>query len=120
MRRPGWIPRTCMTEIIRYVKSPDGVKIAYSSRGDGPPLIHLGGYPRSHLERELLSPRRRLFYDRLADHHQLIRIDFRGTGLSDREVETLTLDSLVADLKAVTEELRLDEFSVLSSGITAI
>ena len=108
-----------MTEIIRYANAPDGVRIAYSDSGQGQTLFHLPAFPRSHLELELQEPKRRHFYKCLAANHRLVRFDHRGIGLSDKEIENLSMEALVSDIIAVADELGIDDFAILASGISA-
>lgn len=76
MRRPA--------EQIRFCTSRDGVRIAYAVCGSGPPLVWLGQFVR-HIELDWDSPVWRPWLSFLTRNHMLIRYDFRGCGLSDRE-----------------------------------
>ena len=68
---------------IRYAQSGD-VSIAYQVTGDGPfDLVLVPGFT-SHLEFDWEEPRHAAFLERLASFSRLIRLDKRGTGLSDR------------------------------------
>jgi DNA-binding SARP family transcriptional activator/pimeloyl-ACP methyl ester carboxylesterase len=82
---------------IHYVRTPDGVNVAYELAGDGPfDLIIIPGYV-SHLDTwwEAFSGR---LVRRLAEFSRLILFDKRGTGLSDRpsgiDVEQWIQDTL--------------------------
>ncbi|NIP97661.1 MAG: transcriptional regulator, partial [Akkermansiaceae bacterium] len=66
--------------------TPDGVRIAYATVGDGPPLVKAANW-LSHLEYDRRSPVWRHWLRELSRDHQLIRYDERGCGLSDRNVE---------------------------------
>jgi class 3 adenylate cyclase len=107
-----------MEQQIRFCSASDGVRIAYATVGDGPPLVYVCGWPQ-HLELEWETPFSRSFLERLAEGFTLIRYDMRGGGLSDREVSDLSLESLTADLEAVVDHLSLDHFPLLSLGILA-
>ena len=108
---------------IRYAKTSDGVSIAYYAMGSGPAVIDLGPAPASHLRMEFQIPEIRTWYERFAGQRTFIRIDGRGTGLSEREISEYSVDSLVLDLEAVSKSLGLDHFTVLgqvNSGLAAI
>jgi class 3 adenylate cyclase/predicted alpha/beta hydrolase len=97
---------------IRYCTTDDGVRIAYSVEGEGPPLVRALGW-FTHLEFETKSPVWRPFMQGLSRGHQFVRYDGRGSGLSDREPGERSLDTYVADLSAVIEALRLPQFSLI-------
>jgi pimeloyl-ACP methyl ester carboxylesterase/DNA-binding CsgD family transcriptional regulator len=96
-----------------YCHSRDGVRIAYSAMGSGPPLVIVTGW-LSHLELDLECPLRRHLYRELSRDHTLIRFDSRGFGLSQRDIGDHGLDLLSADLAAVVDDLELSRFALLS------
>jgi pimeloyl-ACP methyl ester carboxylesterase/DNA-binding CsgD family transcriptional regulator len=98
-----------MQQDIRFCKTSDGVRIAYSLMGSGPPLLISSAWI-SHLELELFSPPRRMRYEALASHFTVIRYDKRGVGLSDRNVTDLSVDARFRDIEAVVEHAGLDRF----------
>ena len=69
--------------------------------GDGPPLIHLPGFPFSNLAGEWRIPAAREAFERLARDVRLIQYDGRGTGHSQRDVTDFSLDAMLGDLDAV-------------------
>lgn len=97
---------------IRFCKAPDGVKIAYSVIGRGPPLVMLSG-GHCHLELDLGSPVLGHWFAELSRHHSLVRLDTRGFGLADRGVEDHSIDAVVSDLHAVVDALGLERFALL-------
>src|SRR5690242_16099790 len=97
---------------VRYCTTDDGVHIAYSSSGTGYPLVRALGW-FSHLEYEMQSPMWRGINEALAARFRYIRYDGRGTGLSDRNVEGLSLETFLADLRAVIDASGLDRFALL-------
>jgi DNA-binding winged helix-turn-helix (wHTH) protein/pimeloyl-ACP methyl ester carboxylesterase len=97
---------------VQFCTTPDGVRIAFAVGGSGPPLVKVANW-LTHLEFDLESPIWRHTFSRLAADHQFIRYDARGSGLSDWDVEELTLDAWVRDLEAVVDELGLDDFPML-------
>ena len=91
------------------------MRIAYAVMGHGPPLVW-GPHFLCHLEFDLKSPLWRPWLAELTRHNTLIRYDARGCGLSDHEVEDLSLDGHVADLEAVVDSAKLDRFALLGTS----
>lgn len=101
-----------MEQVIRFCTASDGVRIAYSQTGNGPPLVKAANY-LTHLEHDWNSPVWRHWWRGLAAHHQLIRYDARGSGLSDWDVQTYSMEGWVRDLEAVVSALNLERFPLL-------
>ena len=106
-RRPNPLSQT-----VRFCRSADGVRIAYASYGQGPPLI-ISTCWLSHLEYDLESPVWRHFIEDLGEAATLIRFDERGHGLSDWQVPDFSFESRIADLEAVVEAAGFDRFALL-------
>ena len=66
---------------IQFCITRDGVQLAYSRMGRGPPLVKTGNW-MTHLEFDVESPIWRHLYRELSRDHTLIRYDARGNGLS--------------------------------------
>jgi class 3 adenylate cyclase/pimeloyl-ACP methyl ester carboxylesterase len=92
-----------MNSPIQFVRTGDGVSIAYCQHGAGPPLVYVRGWI-SHLERMWALKDFRPFIEALASRFQVTRYDCRGNGLSDQDVPAPTIDDLVLDLDAVVEK----------------
>ena len=97
---------------VRYASADDGAKIAYATSGTGPPLLRAAHHP-THLELEWIEPTDRTFFDRLGETHTLIRVDHRGCGLSDLDVDNFSAARSAEDLKAVADALGLDRLALL-------
>ena len=97
---------------VRFCKASDGVHLAFSAVGSGPPLVKTANW-LNHLEFDWQSPVWSPLFTRLSARHRLIRYDERGTGLSDRDVPDFTFEAFVRDLEAVVDTLRLDRFALL-------
>ena len=97
---------------IRFCAARDGVQLAYSVIGHGPPLVKTGNW-MTHLEFDLSSPIWRHLYRELAREHTVIRYDARGNGLSDRTVDEISFDAFVNDLEAVVEASGVSRFALL-------
>lgn len=89
------------TADIRYVRTSDGVAIAYEARGVGPPLLYCRGWI-SHLELQRRTPSIERFFAPIRQHRTVVKYDSRGNGLSDWDPpQPITKDSLLDDLEAV-------------------
>jgi class 3 adenylate cyclase/pimeloyl-ACP methyl ester carboxylesterase len=100
-----------LTQEIRFCTAPDGVQLAYSMVGQGPPLVKTGNW-MTHLEYDLASPIWRHLYRELARVRTLVRYDTRGNGLSDRAVEDVSFEAFVQDLETVIEAVNLPRFAL--------
>ena len=85
----------------RYAKSGD-VHIAYQVTGSGPIDVVLVPGFMSHLDADWDNPVRARLLQRLSSFCRLIRLDKRGTGLSDR-VKIGTLEERMDDVRAVMD-----------------
>lgn len=94
---------------IRFCSTADGVRIAYSTMGDGPPLV-IPPQLVTHLEADLVEGPLADVYEALATRHTLVRFDMRGTGLSDRNVPLSSEQLFVLDFEAVVDALALETF----------
>jgi len=94
---------------IRFCASADGTRIAYATCGLGPPLVWVQHWIH-HLELDWDSPVWHPWLSLLAKHHTLVRYDWRGCGLSDRERVQFSFDKYVEDLDAVVAASRVDRF----------
>ncbi len=101
---------------IRFCTSRDGTRIAYATCGAGPPLVWAAGWVH-HIETDWDSPIWRPWLCLLTRHHTLVRYDWRGCGLSDREHVEFSFEKLVEDFEAVIEASGLEQFALF--GIAA-
>ena len=101
-----------MEQEIRFCTASDGVRIAWSTVGKGPPLVKAANW-LNHLEFDWQSPIWRHWFAELIRDHRLIRYDERGNGLSDWDVGELSLEAFVADLEAVVDAAAVDRFVLL-------
>jgi class 3 adenylate cyclase/pimeloyl-ACP methyl ester carboxylesterase len=97
---------------IRYCRAPDGVRLAYAISGRGPPLVKSANW-LNHLEYDWESPIWRHVFQGLSRDHTLIRYDARGNGMSDWEVDELSLDAWVSDLETVVDAAGVERFPLL-------
>lgn len=108
-------PPAAMEQHIRFCVAPDGVRLAFASHGQGPPLVRAATW-LTHLEFDWQSPLWRHWLEGLADGHTVVRYDERGCGLSDRDVEGVSLDAWVSDLETVVDAANLDRFALLGAS----
>jgi class 3 adenylate cyclase/pimeloyl-ACP methyl ester carboxylesterase len=110
--RPGAVAGVvALAQEIRFCTAPDGVQLAYSTVGQGPPLVKVGNW-MTHLEYDLESPIWRHLYRELARMRTLLRYDERGNGLSDRVVDGVSFEASVRDLETVIEAAGVDRFAL--------
>jgi len=108
---------------IQYAQTEDGISIAYSTLGDGKPLVIVPSTEFSHIQAEWQLPGASSYFERLAKERMVVRYDGRGTGLSDRDVTDLSLEARILDLEAVVGRLGLKRFALLGclgGGLVAI
>lgn len=96
---------------IQYAKTSDGVNIAYWAIGEGPPLVVLPTPMATNIQLEWELDWRRIAYERLAEGATVIRFDWRGLGVSQRDCLDLSPEAACRDLEAVVQSLRLDRFA---------
>jgi pimeloyl-ACP methyl ester carboxylesterase len=105
-------PEAGFEQEIQFCTSQDGIQLAYSRIGRGPPLVKTGNW-MTHLEFDFESPIWRHLYRELSRDHMLIRYDARGNGLSDREVEEVSYEAFVRDLETVVDAAGVERFALL-------
>ncbi len=107
-------PRTSEVKFeqeIRFCTAPDGVQLAYSTIGSGPPLVKSGNW-MTHLEYDLESPLWSEIWRSLARDSTLLRYDTRGNGLSDRDAADISFKAWVSDLETVVEAASFGKFDL--------
>lgn len=105
----GW---TLIEQQVRYCRTNDGIDIAYTTYGEGPPIVVPPNILNTHLQMELRYPATRAFYERLSQRLQVVRYDGRGSGMSQRGVPDFSTDSGERDLLAVVDRLQLEKFAL--------
>ena len=85
---------------IRFLRTSDGVQLAWAEAGAGPPLVKAANWI-THLEFEWESPAWRHWMRFFSDHFHFVRYDERGCGMTDWDVEELSLERWTDDLEAV-------------------
>lgn len=102
-----------VTQRIRYVRTADGVQLAWAEAGAGPVMIKAANW-LTHLEYEWESPVWRHWIRFFSDNFRYIRYDERGCGMTDRNVGDLSLERWVADVEDIVAAADLQQpFSLL-------
>ena len=101
-----------MRQEVRFCSAPDGTRLAYALHGRGAPLVRTATW-LTHLEFDWQSPVWRHWLEGLADGHTVLRYDERGCGLSDRDVEDVSLEARLADLEAVIDAAGMEHIALL-------
>jgi pimeloyl-ACP methyl ester carboxylesterase len=91
-----------------FVISPDGTRIAYDIQGEGTPLILLAGFDEPRTLWHRIG-----YVDRLKPHFQVITIDRRGIGESDRPGEpgAYIVEKMLDDIYCVADACQLANFA---------
>ena len=106
---------------IRYVKTPDGVHIAYQVGGDGPPdVVPLSSGGAIEMVREVPAVAR--FFRGLVSFSRVILIDQRGAGLSDPlgPYERPTLEQSAGDVLAVLDATGSATATLVANNISGL
>ena len=93
---------------IRYLRTPDGVQLAWAEAGTGPMLIKAANW-MTHLEYEWESPVWRHWIRFFSEHFRYIRHDERGCGMTDWNVGDLSFARWIEDLEAVVAAVNPQE-----------
>lgn len=98
---------------VRFLRLPQGSRLAYATHGNGPPLVCPAWWV-SHLEDDWEDEGFRTLFGGLAEHHTVVRYDRPGAGLSDRDRDRVDLDDEVETLEALVDHLELDRFAMFA------
>src|SRR5262249_15823819 len=95
------------TEMTAHFAGVNGVNIAYSVQGKGPPLVLVMGYRLNS------SAWPATFIAQLARRFTVITLDNRGTGLSDKPVTGYAIANMARDISGLLDELGLAQVHML-------
>lgn len=85
---------------VQFTRTSDGVSIAYTVAGSGPPLVYCWGTTSSHTELFWRSPGLRAPLEQMSAHFTVYQFDWRNTGSSTRGVP-FGRDEWIRDMEAV-------------------
>jgi DNA-binding winged helix-turn-helix (wHTH) protein/pimeloyl-ACP methyl ester carboxylesterase len=114
-RRPERLPASPALHKVQFCTTSDGVRIAYASVGDGPPVVWAAHW-LSHLAYSWETPIWRHWIEEFAKDNAFVHYDERGNGLSDWDNPTFSVDTFVRDLEAVVDALGFDRFALIGSS----
>ena len=106
------------TPPFHFARTDDGVNIAYWTLGKGPPVVILNPPSLSHLALEWTVPGMRRWYECMGNNHEVVRCNFRGTGLSPFTAVAIEIDEYVRDLETVIDAVTTGRVAILATGIT--
>jgi len=101
---------------VQYVRTSDGVNIAYYAIGSGPPFIIMSLRIATNIEDEWNIPPLQNLFRATATNLTVIRYDMRGCGLSDRNIDDFSPDAMMRDLEAVADTTAPGSFALTASG----
>ena len=105
-------PASVCRQEIRFCVTDDKVRLAYSTVGSGHPLVRVANC-FNHLDFEWERLTWRHWVRDLGQHHCLVRYDGRANGLSQWDVEEISLHAWVHDLETVVNAAGLQKFALL-------
>ena len=97
---------------IRYLRTQDGVQLAWAEAGAGPALVKAANW-LTHLDYDWDSPVWRHWMQFFSERFRFIRYDERGCGMTDWRVGDLSFDRWVEDLEAVVDRAAPSKFVLL-------
>jgi pimeloyl-ACP methyl ester carboxylesterase len=100
------------TDSLRYCTTADGVRLATRQLGQGPLVIKAANW-LGNVQADATLRSSRHWVDHITRAHTLLWYDARGCGLSDREVDEISLDAWVRDLEAVADASGQERFVLL-------
>jgi pimeloyl-ACP methyl ester carboxylesterase/DNA-binding CsgD family transcriptional regulator len=100
-------------EQIRFCTSRDGTRIAYAKAGSGPLLIWIAHWAH-HLQLDRENLIWRPWLSMLMRRHAVVRYDFRGCGLSDRNPPEFSLPRYLDDFEAVAAAAANERFAIFA------
>jgi len=98
---------------IRFARSADGTRIAFTSTRNGSLSLVRAAHWLGSLDFDAHTPVWGPWIKALACRSRLTQYDSRGCGMSDRDIDRLTLDDLVDDLASVVDAAGLHRFALL-------
>jgi class 3 adenylate cyclase/pimeloyl-ACP methyl ester carboxylesterase len=102
-------------QTIQFMTTDDGVRIAYAVLGEGPPVVFVSNWV-THLELDWQIASRGMLFDKIIRDHMLVRYDARGNGLSDLDVDEISVEASVHDLAKLIETLKLDRVALVGAS----
>lgn len=108
-RAPAPVPTE---QQVGFCTAADGVRLAYASAGDGPPLVKAANW-LTHLRHDWTSIVWSHWLRDLSVTHRLVHYDERGCGMSAWDADDVSFEAWVRDLETVVDSLGLERFALL-------
>ena len=99
---------------IQFFTTSDGVRLAYTIGGSGPPLVRAIDWI-NHLDFEWKNRFRRRWFAEVMRHHTLLRYDQRGSGLSDWNIDDFSFERSLQDFEELIAATGFERFALLGS-----
>jgi len=101
---------------IQFLKRDDGVRLAFSVFGQGPPFVVTSPWV-SNLALSLEDPFFVNFWNEIAKSCTLVIYDKHGCGQSDRDRKAFNVESELHDLQTVIEHLQLNKIVLFGNSM---
>jgi len=98
---------------IQYARTDDGVSIAYTTTGDGPPVLYCPGLTISMQSLSSPNANPRWVSPELSACTRLTIFDHAGVGASQRDVSDFSLDAQVRTIEAVAARVTDERFTLV-------
>jgi pimeloyl-ACP methyl ester carboxylesterase len=102
--------RHVQDRVVPHALASDGARIAYQTDGTGPPLLLLAGQANNHHWWDLVRAD-------FAATHEVITLDYRGTGASDAPTSGYSTPGFAEDALAVLDALGLSRVAVYGTSM---
>ncbi len=109
-----------MERTTQYARTSDGVRIAFSTKGQGTPFIEVPPIPFCHGAGPAEVPQWQDWDDQISRRAMLVDYDCRGAGMSEREVFDFSLDAWMRDIDAVVGAIGADRVTLFAPDSLAV
>ena len=106
--------------VLPKIRYTDGASIAFHVLGNGPAVAILFPYHVNHLNLNWQVPLHRGAFEYLARNFTVVNLDFRGAGMSDRSVKSLSLQRFTEDVHSVLACLGIQRVALCALGDAAL
>ena len=89
---------------VKFCTTSDGVRIAYTVAGEGPPFINCSGVMGAHALLNWKLPVLRRGLEEMYKRNTCYLFDWRNTGLSEQTDQPFSIETAMRDLEAVINE----------------
>jgi pimeloyl-ACP methyl ester carboxylesterase/DNA-binding CsgD family transcriptional regulator len=104
-----------LNQQIRFCRSFDGTRLAYTLTGVGPVIVRSPHW-LTHLEYEWDSPLWRPWIDEMSRTYTYLCMDERACGLSDWDVKDISFEAWVRDFEAVIDASGIERFALFGAS----